>query len=458
MERRRFIGLAGRAILGGSAVFSAGRRALGSETGRGRRRPNLVVILADDLGYGDVGCYGNRRIRTPNLDALAAGGVRFTDFHSSGAVCSPTRAGLVTGRYQQRCGIPAVLTAAHHRDKGLPLGEITFAEQLKRVGYTTAIFGKWHLGYAPRFNPVNQGFDRFRGYVSGNVDYFSHVDQTGVADWWDGPERSPEEGYVTHLITEHSVRFIEENRDRPFCLYVAHEAPHYPYQGPHDKAVRIAGKKGWPIRGARKDVAAAYKEMIEALDEGIGRIVETLKRLGLERDTFIFFFSDNGATGPGSNGPLRGKKATLWEGGHRVPAIAYWPGKIAAGRLCAEPTISFDLFPTLLELGRAPMPKDRKIDGASLAPLLLEGKSLGERTLFWAHGKSRAVRRGDWKLLLAGRGRQRKPRLFNLAEDLGEKRDLADAEPDRVRSMTRALAEWEKDVMSERGRASPRTF
>ena len=169
--------------------------------------------MADDLGYGDVGCYGSRRNQTPQIDALARDGMRFTDFHSSGTVCSPTRAGLLTGRYQQRSGIPAVITAANHRDVGLPLEEITFAERLKQAGYGTAMFGKWHLGYQRRFNPVHQGFEQFRGYVSGNVDYVSHFDQTGIADWWDGDKLVPEQGYSTELITKHAVEYIEQNRE-----------------------------------------------------------------------------------------------------------------------------------------------------------------------------------------------------------------------------------------------------
>ena len=214
--------------------------------------------MADDLGYGDVGCYGSRRNQTPQIDALARDGMRFTDFHSSGTVCSPTRAGLLTGRYQQRSGIPAVITAANHRDVGLPLEEITFAERLKKAGYGTAMFGKWHLGYERRFNPIHQGFEQFRGYVSGNVDYVSHVDQTGIADWWDGDKLVPEQGYSTELITKHAVEYIEQNRERPFCLYVAHEAPHYPYQGPGDKADFLHTMNSFGHREYRQTVIYEY--------------------------------------------------------------------------------------------------------------------------------------------------------------------------------------------------------
>ncbi|MHC4518058.1 MAG: sulfatase-like hydrolase/transferase, partial [Planctomycetota bacterium] len=192
-------------------------------------RPNIILIMADDLGYGDIGCYGGW-IQTPNIDALAKGGMRFTDYHSNGAVCSPTRAALLTGRYQQRCGIDAVVTAkGPARETGMAQKEITFAEVLKQRGYVTGLFGKWHVGYRVQFNPTKQGFDEFIGYVSGNVDYHTHIDQANITDWWKGPKKAPEEGYVTDLVTKHAVDFLHRHKDEPFCLYLPHEAPHYPY-------------------------------------------------------------------------------------------------------------------------------------------------------------------------------------------------------------------------------------
>ncbi|NQT02271.1 MAG: sulfatase-like hydrolase/transferase [Planctomycetes bacterium] len=204
---------------------------VGRSSGATAERPNIILIMADDLGYGDIGCYGSKKIRTPNIDALARGGLRFTDYHSNCPVCSPTRAALLTGRYQQRCGIEGVVTAAKHRHTGMALEEVTFAEVLKRRGYATGIFGKWHVGYNVEFNPAKQGFDEFIGYVSGNVDYHSHIDQAGFEDWWKNLQKVPEEGYCTDLITKHGVDFIERHKDGPFCLYLPHEAPHYPYQG-----------------------------------------------------------------------------------------------------------------------------------------------------------------------------------------------------------------------------------
>ena len=414
-----------------------------------RPRPNFVIIMADDMGYGDAGCYGKPAQETPNIDALARAGLRFTDFHSSGAVCSPTRAGLLTGRYQQRAGIPGVILAGadQNRHHGLHPKEVTFAELLKEAGYATGIVGKWHLGYEKQFNPLRHGFDRFRGYVSGNIDYHSHLDRTGVMDWWDGLEVRDEPGYSTHLITRQAVGFIEEHRDRPFCLYVAHEAPHDPYQGPNDPPIRVAGKTVREDREAGQ-AERARKEMMREMDVGVGEVARALSRLGLAERTLVLFLSDNGATARGSNGPLRGHKGSLWEGGHRVPGIACWAGKIKAGGTTDATAICLDVMPTILELAGAAPPASHRLDGVSLAPLLLEGKPLPERTLFWEHGGTRAVRRGPWKLVAGAKrgGNAPAASLFNLREDLAEANDLAASEPERVRSMLEAADAWERDV------------
>jgi len=409
-------------------------------------KPNIIVILADDLGYGDTSTYGGW-IDTPHLDKLAAEGMKLTDFHSSGNVCSPTRAGLLTGRYQQRAGIPTVINAdpnvAAHR-LGLQTCEVTFAELLWQAGYSTAVFGKWHLGYSKRFNPLHHGFDRFRGYVSGNIDYISHYDRMGVYDWWEGLELIEEEGYSTHLITRHAVRFIEENTDRPFCLYVAHEAVHGPYQGPDDPAIRgpraQRRPKGRP--SGKSDAKRAYRQMMEEMDKGIGQVVDTIERLGLADKTFVFFFSDNGATPLGSNGPLRGFKGSDWEGGHRVPAVAWWPGRIQAGSTSHQLAISIDLMPTMLALAGASVPEGHRLDGVDLSPVLFEGKSLGNRKLFW---NGNAMRDGPWKLIRRGRGAQGVG-LYNLDEDLGEQDNLAEKYPQRVRQMLAEIAAWQENV------------
>ncbi len=444
-----------------AAIALAGAAGCGSGTGPAddarprvptRPRPNIVVIMADDLGYGDLSTYDGW-IETPALDAMAAEGIRFTDFHSSGAVCSPTRAGLLTGRYQQRAGIPNVIYAnpAWNRHHGLQPGETTIAERMQAEGYATGVVGKWHLGYTVETNPLRHGFDVFRGYVSGNIDYFSHVDGFGNHDWWDGETTIEEPGYVTHLINEHAVAFIEERADpdRPFFLYVAHEAPHFPYQGPDDAAFRVVGEQ-IPETREPGQVRRAYREMVEEMDSGIGALLDTLRRLDLAERTFVFFLSDNGATPAGSNGPLRGFKTSLWEGGHRVPGLAWWPGVIAAGTTDATMT-SIDLGATVLDVADILPPEDRPLDGISLLPHLLGGAAPEDRPLFWAYQQARraveqrAMRQGPWKLLVNGPDGP-EIGLYNLDDDPGENVNLAVEEPERVAAMGAALDEWRHAV------------
>ncbi|MDE0738530.1 MAG: sulfatase-like hydrolase/transferase [Planctomycetota bacterium] len=412
----------------------------------GKRKPNLVIIMADDLGYGELSCYGNKAYKTPHLDALAQAGMRFTDYHSNGAVCSPTRAALLTGRYQQRAGVGGVIYAGfdQNRNHGLHQSETTFAELLAGGGYKNGCFGKWHLGYEKKFNPVHHGFSRFRGYVSGNIDYQSHFDRVGAYDWWEGLEHIREKGYSTHLITRHAVKFIEEHRDRPFCLYVPHEAPHTPFQGPGDPGFRVKGKVV-PEKRAAAFKKRAYREMVQEMDKGVGEIVAALERLGLKKNTVVFFVSDNGATSFGSNGSLRGNKGQLWEGGHRVPAIASWPGRIAAGSACDDLSIGMDIFPTLLELAGVNAPENLRLDGRSLVPSLFGKKPAGQRKLYWSAGRQQAMRDGPWKYVRELKG-QKAAALYNLSSDQGEKNNLAGKDPARLASMRKDYAAWRKDV------------
>jgi len=437
INRRQFI----KSVAAGGAAFSLpGCTLFDSDLPgeSGDQRPNFIIILADDMGYGDSSCYQGW-IETPRLERLAAEGLKFTDFHSSGVVCSPTRAGLLTGRYQQRAGVPGVINAdpehpAHRW--GLDPGEITFPKLLKSRGYATAIYGKWHLGYDRKFNPVHHGFDHFRGYVSGNIDYLSHYDRMGTYDWWDNLEHVEEEGYTTHLITRHAVDFIEKNRNGPFCLYISHEAVHSPLQTPDDPPQR--GPDAVKNKKDRK-AKETYRQMMLEMDDGIGSVVDAVTKCGIADRTLVFFFSDNGANKTGSNAPCRGHKGSVWEGGHRVPAIAWWPGKILPGTESSQLAISLDLMPTMLDLADAALPPGHRLDGVSLRPLLLRGKELGDRKLFW-NGK--AMRDGRWKLVTNGKT----PRLYDLAADIGETVDLAAKHPDRAKEMAAAVQAWIRDV------------
>lgn len=401
-------------------------------------KPNFIIILADDMGYGDASCYGGW-IKTPGLEQLASEGLKFTDFHSSGIVCSPTRAGLLTGRYQQRVGVPGVIYADPKHpthDLGLDPEEITISKLLKSNGYTTAIFGKWHLGYDKKFNPVHHGFDLFRGYVSGNIDYISHYDRMGEYDWWENLSHFKEDGYSTHLITNHAVEFIRENKNHPFFLYIAHEAVHSPFQAPNDPIQRGPEKVDNLSKG---DIKETYYKMMVEMDKGIAEILNTIKINRIAENTVIFFFSDNGAAKQGSNHPLRGYKNTVWEGGHRVPAIAWWPGKIAAGTESDQLSISLDLMPTILDLAGVDTPAGYKSDGISLKSHLKTGEDLGNRKLFW---NGLAMRDGNWKLVLD----DHMPRLYDLKSDVEEAKDLVLKYPDRTRQMLEDMDAWSKDV------------
>ncbi|MFW6146678.1 MAG: sulfatase-like hydrolase/transferase [Planctomycetota bacterium] len=410
--------------------------------------PNIVLIMADDLGYGDLSCFGSEQIATPSIDALADRGVTLRDYHSSGPVCTPTRAALMTGRYQQRSGLEGViLVKGPTRQTGLDAEQNhCLVRSLGQAGYATGIFGKWHLGYRTEFNPVHHGFDRFRGYVSGNVDYHSHVDNSGVPDWWDNLDKIEEQGYVTDLVSRGAVDFIKQNRDRPFFCFVSHEAPHWPYQGRHDPPERFPGGKpgkDFESWGARPDRQTAYKEMVEAMDEGVGWIVQELRRLDLEGNTLVLFCSDNGATSEvGSNGPLRGAKGDVFEGGHRVPAVAAWPGRIAPRSVSDETVLAMDLLPTFLTLTRQRVSTPQPLDGIDVSPALLDQRALRQRDVFWRYHDKAAARRGPWKLVRDGDG----SRLFNLDDDLAEQNDRADDEPDTTRALQAAREAWEQDV------------
>ena len=424
-------------------------------------RPNVIVFLVDDLGYGDVGCYGHPKNRTPHVDRLAAQGLRFTDFHSNGAMCTPTRAALLTGRYQNRFGkmFEGPLSARGNPYEGLPLETVTVADALKGVGYHTAMFGKWHLGFRAPFLPTRQGFDEYRGLTSGDGDHHSQVNRSGEKDWWRNEEIEMEEGYTTELITRHSVDFIERHTDAPFFLYVARLAIHFPWQGPDEKAHRVEGTGYWNLTklGPHEpgQVAPVVQAMVESIDRSLGAIVAALKRLRLEKRTLVIFTSDNGGYlhygdrfhgEISSNGPLRGQKSDLFEGGHRVPTIAWWPGRIQPGRVSDELVMSVDLMPTFLELAGSVWPAGAPQDGVSLLDHLVSGTSLPERTAFWRVGRRGAVRRGSWKLVL----QRDRAMLFDLSQDLGEKTDLAATQASRVADLRQRYTLWEKEVTGKR--------
>lgn len=431
--------------------------------------PNVIVIMVDDMGYAGPSCFGNPYFKTPEIDRLVADGMKLTDFHSSGTVCSPTRTGLLTGRYQQRAGIEAVIhpvgTHPEHR-KGLQLSETTFTEVLKQAGYTTGLVGKWHQGYpvnSADFHPDNHGFDHFTGYHSGNIDFVSHVGDHNVHDWWHGREETDEPGYTTHLVNKYADEFVREhaNDEAPFCLYVAHEAIHNPVQVPGDPVRRTTEKwNRWKWQDhAPEERIAKYKGMTLPIDEGVGQLRATLDELGIAENTFVFFFSDNGPSRdfPSGSDKLRGWKGEVYEGGHKVPAIAHWPGQIKPGTWSEEPAISIDVMPTILSIAGAK--HGQQLDGVDLSPVIFDGKPLADRPLYWASlsnngQRAEALRDGRWKLVVqhpkAKPGTFENPRyeLYNLNSDPMEKVNLAAEDPDRTASMARQLTSWYAEVTS----------
>jgi len=422
-------------------------------------KPNFIIIYTDDHGYGDLGSYGSKEMLTPNLDALAKNGVRFTNWYSNSPVCSPSRASLLTGCYPARAGVPHIL-GGKRNTPGLPVTELTIAKALKSLGYATGIFGKWHLGVAKEYRPNPHGFDEFFGFLAGCVDYYSHIFYWGqgkgvnpVHDLWHNEEEVWENGrYLTELVTQKAVGFIEAAADAPFFLYVPYNAPHYPMHAPKEYLDRF------PNLPPDKRIMAA---MIAAVDDGVGEIVSALKKTGQYGNTVIFFSSDNGPSTEtrnwldgtedlyygGSAGIFRGHKGSLFEGGIRMPAILSWPGGIPSGQVCEEVGAMMDIFPTLLEIAGGELPKDRTIDGASILPVVTGSAPSPHRQLFWEYGDQLAVRRGEWKLVLNGKldfGRTQPDavHLSNLETDPGERVNLKDQETGLLAELTRAAKEW----------------
>ncbi len=418
------------------------------------KRPNIVFILADDLGYGDLGCYGVEDIQTPCLDQLAADGIRFTDFYANGAVCSPTRVGFLTGRYQQRVGMDNALYY-QEMGRGLPAAGNTIADALKTAGFSTGLSGKWHVGYDHERRPLQQGFDHFFGLLGGNHHYFEHMDRIGIPDLWLGNKPVERQGYTTELITQDAIGFIEQNRATPFFLFLSHAAPHFPWQGPRDAGKVVRPRtKAWQ-QGDRE----TYKSMVECMDAGIGRVLQTLQQLGLDDNTLVVFTSDNGGHTHSRNAPLRGAKAEIWEGGTRVPCIARWPGVIVAGKTTGQVGITMDWSATFRHLaGLEPDPLGE--DGVDLLPILRGSKPEEPRTLFWRrkHGpkrkgfeEGRAVRHGRWKLIEQKAVKERF--LFDLDTDPGETDNVIANHLDLANELHEKLDHWE-DSVENRGKSA----
>jgi arylsulfatase A-like enzyme len=419
-------------------------------------RPNVVLIMTDDAGYADTGSYGAADIRTPNIDSLARDGVKLTDFYANAMSCSPTRAGLISGRYQQRYGIESPLPSpgVPGSDLGLPPLPHSLPLLLKENGYATALIGKWHLGYTREFSPRAHGFDLFFGHKSAAIDYYTHSTvrpgegaqfADAQPDLWEGDALTQQDGYMTDLITRRSVEFINRNAARPFFIDVAFNAPHSPFQRPDDPEHTPA-----PGGATRADYAA----MMERVDRGVGEILQTLRTLGLEQNTIVIFTNDNGGVGLSHSAPLFHRKFSAWEGGIRVPALFRWAGRIPAGTVSAQVGITMDLTASILAATATAVPPDARLEGIDLFPILQRQAPEVERTLFWRTGgpgpanmNQKAVRSGDWKLIVDGA--VTRTFLFNVRADPGERQDWFGRRQDVARRLQQRLADWERDIDAE---------
>lgn len=466
MSRRdvlRRMGLATAGAVLGPTVGLGLERADGAPAAQGTaavmpaakaERPNFVFVLVDDLGWADVGCYGNAFNETPNIDRLAAQGMRFTDAYAACPVCSPTRASIVSGQYPARLGITDFITGHWrpfekmrvpiNRTQHLPLDIVTFAESLKGAGYACGAFGKWHLGGRTHF-PDRQGFDTM--VVAGGGRHFGNRTTPEI--------KMARTDYLAEALTDQGVKFIEANKGRPFCMYLMHYAVHIPLEARKALIAKYEAKPK-PDTGVNNPVYAA---MVEHVDDSVGRVMKKLDELKLADNTVVIFFSDNGGLrqhfkkiGPivTTNAPLRDEKGTLYEGGIREPLIVRWPGHVKAGATCSEPVTSVDFYPTMLELAGAKPPAGQALDGVSLVGLLKQTGKPKREAIFWHYPHyhhstpAGAIRQGDWKLIEFYE--DGKLELYNLKTDIGEKTNLAAREPRRAAAMRDKLAAWRKSV------------
>ncbi len=403
------------------------------------RKPNVVILLADDLGYADLGFQGCKDIPTPNVDTLARGGIVCSSGYVSGPYCSPTRAGLMTGRYQTRFGHE--FNPGNGPNVGLPLSETTIADRLRSAGYATGLVGKWHLGSADRFHPQKRGFNEFFGFLGGQHTYFADRDKG--APIFRGTERITEKEYLTDAFAREAVAFIERHKSEPFFLYLAFNAVHTPMEATDARLKRFAS--------IQDNQRRTYAAMLTAMDEAIGKVIEKLRSAGLEENTLLVFFSDNGGptmkgtTINGSrNTPLRGSKRQTLEGGIRVPFVFSWKGRLTPGKY-DQPIIQLDVLPTALAAAGVESKPEWKLDGVDLLPFL-QGKAAGKphETLYWRFGQQMAIRQGDWKLVKYD---DTPAKLYNLSEDVGEANDRAGRQPEKFQALQKTWQEWNAQLV-----------
>src|SRR6266852_6648154 len=431
--------------LGTAALAASG---IGAYAQPASRPPNIIFILADDLGYADVSCYGRRDFTTPNIDRIAARGMRFLQGYANSAVCSATRLALITGRYQYRLRLGLEEPLSGNPEVGLPPEHPTLPSLLKRAGYGTGLIGKWHLGALPKFGPLKSGYDHFFGFRGAAVDYFSHVNPLQRHDLWDQDVEVHQVGYLTEQLGARAVDSVNSyaKSGQPFLISLHFNAPHWPWEGPGDEA-ESKRLEGTSLRDFDGGTQKTYQRMIGAMDAQIGRVLEALDANGLTENTIVIFTSDNGGERFADTWPFTGKKTELLEGGLRIPAIISWPARIPRGRSSEQVAISMDWVPTLLAAAGAEPDPAYPLDGMNLLPMLTQNASPVSRKLFWRYKANvqRAARDGDYKFLKI----LDNTFLFNVVEDPLERANLKERHKDVYQRLAREWQEWNRSMLPE---------
>jgi arylsulfatase A-like enzyme len=433
MNRREFLN---------AAVATSALRAIGgAQNTIVPRRPNIVFILADDLGYGDLSCYGRPDYKTPVLDDMAKEGMKFTDAYASAPVCTPTRTAFHTGRYPHRLpiGLQEPLSDGNMQ-LGIPANHPTIGTQLKKAGYDTILIGKWHMGNIPEFGPNRHGFDEFFGINGSSADYFTHYNNGGRPDLYENLTLSDQQGYLTDLFTDRAVQYLGRAHPRPFFMSLQYNAPHWPWEGPTDQAL---AKNSAGTAGGNN---AIYGEMVKSMDSGIGKVFEALRKANLERNTLVVFTSDNGGERYSVNWPFQFQKMYLWEGGIRIPAIVRWPGVVPAGKVTNQAVLTMDWSATFLEVAGAKADPAYPFDGESVMAVCAGSRPAFDRTVFWRlrTKPQAAARMGNWKYLRDDVAEH----LFDLALDPGEADDLKHKQADTFEKIRAEYKKWESTMLA----------
>ena len=446
LTRRKFV----QHLAIGTTFLSSGLRStiassVQRSSGAKESRPNIIFILADDLGWGDLSCYGRPDYRTPNIDLLALQGTKFTDAYSASAVCTPTRCGYITGRYPARfrIGLEEPLVANNSK-VGLEPNQQTIGSLLKQSGYDTALIGKWHLGFRPEWGPNAHGFDEFFGILAGAGDYFLHKDGLGKPDLYENLTPVDRNGYLTDLLTERAVSYVKKSRRAPFFLSLHYTAPHWPWQGPRaGEPVHFSDKAPEPTTMAAGGSLELYAQMMKSLDDGVGKVMQSIKAAGIDKNTLVIFTSDNGGERFSYLWPFSGQKGELFEGGIRVPAIVRWPSVVPANRVTQQMAITMDWTATMVAAAKVDASTGHSFDGIDLLPVIKGSSREIDRTFFWRIHEQDAVREGKWKYVHD----EEAHRLFDLSVDQREQADFSSKHPEVLQRLMTEFNKWNDQML-----------